>query len=57
MKFSDEEQEKVLEAHAEHNKGTMSRVIGSLFWDKLLDGYVFDYVTIWLESDLYTGRN
>ena len=31
MKFSDEEQEKVLEAHAEHSKGTMSRVIGSLF--------------------------
>ena len=33
MKFSDEEQEKVLEAHAEHNKGMMSRVVGSLFWD------------------------
>lgn len=31
MKFTEEEQEKVLEAHAENNKGFRARVIGSLF--------------------------
>ena len=36
MKFSEEEQEKVLEAHADNNRGTMSRVIGSLFWKMVI---------------------
>jgi len=31
MKFTEEEQEKVLEAHAENSKGFRARVLGSLF--------------------------